>query len=97
MSYTAEERETVINCTDEDNLWNMYTLQSKVITKMKKLGIKPDRIDEDGAHHYNNLKFNQVSFRSGKRRTMSPEQKRAAAERLKKAREANKNGGENQG
>lgn len=87
MSYVANERETVIQCDDETMKWNLYTLQPRVITKLKKAGIEPARINSDGAHYYDNIDFGRVSFRNESTRTMSDEQRQAAALRLKKARE----------
>ncbi|MFD0587688.1 hypothetical protein ACFQZE_06710 [Paenibacillus sp. GCM10027627] len=83
MSYTSTERETVIRQDDETKLWTIYTLQPTIITKLLKVGIKPFRIDDDGSHWYKDLKFNQVSFRTGNKREMSEEQKEKAAERMR--------------
>lgn len=55
--------------------------------KVKKAGIEPARINSDGAHYYDNIDFGRVSFRNESTRTMSDEQRQAAALRLKKARE----------
>ncbi|MCY9592377.1 hypothetical protein PC41400_14860 [Paenibacillus chitinolyticus] len=87
MSYVANERETVIQCDDEKMKWNLYTLQPRVISKLKKAGIEPVRINEDGAHYYEEIDFGRVSFRNESTRTMSDEQRQAAGLRLKKARE----------
>lgn len=87
MSLIANERETAIHCDDESKTWSIYTMQQRVITKLKKAGIEPYKIQEDGAHWYKDIPFNQISFRSGSRgRNMTDEQRQAAAERLKKAR-----------
>lgn len=80
----AEERETVIRSDDECKSWTVYTLQQKVITKLRKVGAEPYKVDPDGGHHYKDLKFNQVSFRSGKERVMTEEQRQAASEKFKK-------------
>jgi hypothetical protein len=89
MSLVANERETAMHCDDETKTWSIYTMQQRVITKLKRAGIKPYKIQEDGGHWYKDIPFNQVSFRSESRgREMSEEQKQAAAERLRKAREA---------
>jgi|GEM_PF-6556326 len=93
MSRTAEERETCLHCDDATNTWTIYTAQQKVITKLKRAGFEPYKIQEDGAHWYKDIPFERISFRSeSKGRNMSEEQRRAAAERLRKARE--KKGGE---
>ena len=89
MVQVAGERETAIHCDDEFKTWSIYTLQQKVITKLKRAGIEPHMIKEDGSHWYKDIPFNQISFRSeSKGRTLTEEQRKAAAERLKKAREA---------
>ena len=41
MSYSAEERETVIVCDDVDRIWDVYTNQMLVINKLKKIGVEP--------------------------------------------------------
>jgi hypothetical protein len=92
MSYTAEERETHITTSDDGRTWKVYTLMPTIITKLSKVDAKPYRIDPDGGHWYKDLKFNQVSFRSGKEREMSEEQKLAASDRFKRMHEAKKKG-----
>ncbi|QDX95854.1 hypothetical protein EEL30_21685 [Brevibacillus laterosporus] len=88
MSYTAYERETVLTCDDETKMWTIYTLQPPIITRLRKAGIEPFQIDKDGGHHYKEVAFRQVSFRSkSKGREMTDEQRREAAERFKRARE----------
>lgn len=77
----AEERETVIRSDDECKTWTVYTMQQTVITKLRKAGIEPYKIDPDGAHYYKDLKWNQVSFR--KEHTMTEEQRQKASERAK--------------
>ncbi|GED73041.1 hypothetical protein BRE01_67430 [Brevibacillus reuszeri] len=89
MSLVANERETAMHCDDETKTWSIYTMQQRVITKLKKAGIEATTIQEDGGHWYKNIPFEQVSFRQkSKGRNMTKEQRQAAAERLKKAREA---------
>lgn len=88
---SAEERETIIRSDDDTKTWTVYTLQQKVINKLKKVGVEPYKIDDDGAHYYKDLKFNQVSFRSGKERVVSEKQRQAARERFKKMHQENKN------
>ncbi|MNH75636.1 hypothetical protein D3C73_278860 [compost metagenome] len=87
----AEERETVIRSDDDCKTWTVYTLQQKVITKLKKVGAEPYKVEEDGAHYYKDLKFNQVSFRNGKERAISEEQRQAASKRFSKMHQENKN------
>ncbi|NQF14661.1 hypothetical protein HPY31_12140 [Brevibacillus sp. HB1.3] len=89
MSLVANERETAIHCDDETKTWRIYTMQQRVITKLKRAGIEPYKIQEDGGHWYKDVPFNQISLRSeSKGREMTEEQRQAAAERLKKARKA---------
>lgn len=83
MSYSAAERETTLQTDDESGKWIVDTYQSKIQTKLRKVGVEPVFIGEDGRHKYE-LDFNQVSFRSGKKREMSEEQKEKAAERMRK-------------
>jgi hypothetical protein len=91
MSYTAPERETIIRCDDETKTWTIYTLQPTIITKLKRAGIEPYKVDEDGGHYYKDIAFGQVSFRQeSKGRQFTEEQRKAAAERMKKAREKRK-------
>jgi hypothetical protein len=68
ISYSASERESILQTDDESGVWKLETYQGKIVTKLKKLGIDPVRTREDGQHLYE-LDFNQVSFRSGKKRT----------------------------
>lgn len=92
MSYTAVERECLIISDDETDTWSICTLRSKVITKLKKANIHPHKVDSDGTHHYKDIDFNRVSFRNeSAKREMTEEQRKAAAERLRKARKI-KNG-----
>ncbi|ATF13575.1 hypothetical protein A616_16795 [Brevibacillus brevis X23] len=89
MSLVANERETAMHCDDETKTWSIYTMQQRVITKLKKAGIEPTTVQGDGGHWYKNIPFEQVSFRQKSNgRNMTEEQKQAAAERMKKAREA---------
>lgn len=80
----AEERETVIRSDDECKTWTVYTMQPTVITKLRKAGAEPYKVDAEGAHYYKDLKFNQVSFRSGKEREMSEQRRQELSERAKK-------------
>jgi hypothetical protein len=41
MSYTAAERETVIRCDDVDKIWDVYTAQQTMMTKIKRSGVEP--------------------------------------------------------
>ncbi|TVY09881.1 hypothetical protein [Paenibacillus cremeus] len=88
MSYTPAERETVLQCDDESKTWTITSCQPTVITKLKKSNLEPYKVTDDGMHWYKDIPFSQVSFRSvSKRKPMSDEQRQAAADRLRKARE----------
>lgn len=69
MSYTAEERETVIRIDDLTDDWIVYTAQRKVITKLKKirnLVVISEELGENGnvvAGTYK-IPYRQVSFRN---------------------------------
>ncbi|MWV44879.1 hypothetical protein GRF59_14755 [Paenibacillus sp. HJL G12] len=80
----AEERETLIRSDDDCKTWTVYTMQPTIITKLRKVGAEPYKVGAEGGHYYKDLKFNQVSFRSGKEREMTEEQRQAASERAKK-------------
>ena len=41
MSYTAYERETIINGNDEDRMWDVYTAQAVIMTKLRHAGVEP--------------------------------------------------------
>jgi len=41
MGYTAYERETTIVGNDEDRIWEIYTAQPTIMTKLKKAGMEP--------------------------------------------------------
>lgn len=49
MSYTAEERETIINGNDDEKVWSIYTRQKKVMNLLKRKGYTPTKVElEDG-------------------------------------------------
>jgi hypothetical protein len=83
ISYSAAERESVLQSDDESGIWKLSTYQSKVINKLKRVNVEPIEILSDGQHKYE-LDFSQVSFRSGKKRVMSEKNRIAASERAKK-------------
>ncbi len=87
MSYSAEERESSFVCNDETKTWDCYVLMPTVITKFRKAGFEPTEVKSDGAHVYRGIPFSSISIRSKSTRVMSDEQRIAASERLKKARE----------
>lgn len=95
MSLTAYERETTINMSDGDDLVRIWTAQRPVINRIRKDSryTVVESGNEDGTEWLSatipSSNFNPLT--GAKRRShMTDEQKRAAAERLAKAR-ANKN------
>lgn len=92
MSLNAHERETVITVSDGADTVHIWTAQRTVITKLRK----DDRftITGEGEHDGTNWvsatipaeKWNPVTG-AKRNRTMTDEQRRAAGERLKAARE----------
>jgi hypothetical protein len=87
ISYEPCEKETHISTCDETKTWRIYTLQSKIVNKLKKIGIEPTKVTPDGEYFFEGIPFNQISFRATSTRTMSDENKAKAADRLRKARE----------
>lgn len=87
LSYSLAEKETIIRCDDETKQWTVYTIQSRVATKLKKLGLEPYRVDPDGGMYFRGLDFNQVSFRAkSKKRELTEEQKEKRRANLENAR-----------
>lgn len=79
MSLSPEERETVIQTDDETGKWNIFSIQQKTITRLRNAGIEPVRLGKDGEHYYEDIDFNQISFRKktvkGNRKPMSDDHK----------------------
>lgn len=89
MSLTPAERESVLTYDEETNMYHIFCSSGKEQTRMRRAGFEPYKTDADGNTFYC-VERNQVSFRGkSKPRQMTEEQRRAAAERLSKAR-ANK-------
>jgi hypothetical protein len=67
MSFTSIERETIINISDEDDMWDIYTRQGKIMTKLKKIGVKPYKVEKDEDERivsaWYKLNYKQISFR----------------------------------
>jgi transcription initiation factor IIE alpha subunit len=67
MSFTSIERETIINISDEDNMWDVYTRQGKIMTKLKNIGAVPYKVERDENNRIESawykLNYKQVSFR----------------------------------
>lgn len=88
MSLTAIEREAVLTYDEESNEYHIFCSSGKEQTRMKRAGFEPYKTDEEGNTYYR-VERNQVSFRAkSKGRQMSEEQRKAAAERLTKARKS---------
>lgn len=88
MPLTAPERETVITFSDADDTATVHTYQRKIITKLRNnpAASEVDRFTFDGtAGAVFEIPADLISFRSG-RRKLSPEQARAAAVNLDRAR-----------
>jgi hypothetical protein len=92
-SLTKDERDTVILFGDYDDIASIVTWQRTVITKLKK---NPDAKLVEEMHYGTSagarfeMSKNLISFRrkrKGGGRTMTDEQKKAAGERLAKARQ----------
>ncbi len=95
MSYTAEERETIIRTDDVSEEWSIYTRQRKVINKLTKLGYAPLSVEMEGDTIVScefSIPINKISFRNAtsKERTYTEEQKEKLRQRLAHAR-ANRN------
>lgn len=89
MGYAKSEQETTLVYDAELDKWIGYSCYSPHITKIVKLlGLDNVKAEyEDGRDSPLSIRFemqsNQVSFRSGKKRQMSEEQKQKAAERMR--------------
>ena len=91
MSYTKEERETILRTDDCMENWIVFTRQRKIMTKLLKLPEFEEKRREYGTN--NNIielegviPFKSLSFR--KLRKLSEEMRQEMSERLKRAREA---------
>lgn len=93
-SIPLEERETIANYDEMNNTWSIYTNVRKHITKLTKIygedGFDKVVKNENGTiveAWVEDASFEQVSFRNkSKPRVMTDEQRKAAADRLSKAR-----------
>lgn len=95
MSLNAFERETIVTTSDGDDLVRVWTAQRTVITRISK---DPRFTIVDSGEHEGTRwvsatipaeKWNPVTG-AKRNRTMTDEQKKAAAERLRAAREGAK-------
>lgn len=90
MGYSSEEQEVNINKERLSDTFNVYANDSTFLTKLLKIAEPIDPEYENGRIISAKFKLNanQVSFRkASKKREMTEEQRLAAAERLRKARE----------
>jgi hypothetical protein len=90
LSLTAPERETVITFSDDDHTATIHTHQRRIITKLRNnpAATEIEDLSFDGtAGAVFEIPADLVSFRSG-RRKLTPEQARAAAANLERARQA---------
>lgn len=93
MGFSREEMETSIVFDPEENKWYGYSCYPTHMTKVLKiLGLENVEAEyEEGRETPISIKFklnaNQVSFRQGKKREMTEEQKEQARLRLQKYRE----------
>lgn len=93
MTLEPCERETVINCNDENRNWSVYTRQKVIMTKLEKANWECTKVwkDSDGEIFAKEFcaPFEFLTFRNKerKKREYSEEQKEMARERLSKARE----------
>lgn len=92
MGYSREEMETCLIYEAETDTWQVYSCYPSHITKILKIVNEKDVEFETEEGRESplsikcTLKSNQISFRTGKKREMSEEQKQKARERLAKAR-----------
>lgn len=63
----AFERETIILTSDGEKTYELYTCQQKIMNKMKKIGVKPFKIQKDDEGNIiactYKLEYKQISFR----------------------------------
>jgi hypothetical protein len=91
LSLTPPERETVITFSDADDTATIHTHQRRIVTKHlnNPAATKVDGLTFEGtAGAVFEMPADFISFRSGRRRKVSPEQARAAAANLSRARRA---------
>jgi hypothetical protein len=86
MGYSKDEQETVLNFDNSTGTWSVYSTVPKHIRKLTKLTEVFVIESEDGRPIAvkGNLSEKQVNMK--KERVMSEEQRKAAADRLMKAR-----------
>ena len=85
MAYPRDEQETVITFDNLQNKWQLYTDVPKHIRKWQPL-LKDCKITEENGEIVAIEGTIEGTVSISKKRQLTPEQKEAAAERLKKAR-----------
>ena len=97
MSYTAEERDTIILTDDLTDTWKITTRQRKMITKIKKIknvGVVNEEfaVGTNGKYVIEGtyeLPVNQISFRNpSTKKELSEEEKQVLRDRLAKSRQS---------
>lgn len=86
-----EERETIINLSDADKQWEVFTMQKKIIHKLEKIGAKPYKVEKNDEGNIISasykLEYSQISFRKkGEKRILTDEQRQILRDRMAKAR-----------
>lgn len=93
MNFLAEERETIILSNDSSKVWEVYTMQQKIMNKMKSIGVEPTKTEKDNEGNIISctyiIPYKQISFR--KIIELTEEQKQAKSERMKNMRDKIKN------
>lgn len=91
--YDAEERETYITTDDTRDDWTIFTRSKSMIRKLEKLKYTPVKVELEnreviGAEYV--ISNNKISIRNANYvgRQFTDEQRKEAAERLKKNKEA---------
>jgi len=97
MGLTDLERETIVSMSDGDDLAHVYTAQRRMITRLKNnpAAVLVSEGSHDGSPWARfTIPAGLVSFRSARpRREMSDDQRQAAADRLRRGREAARHDG----
>jgi len=92
MSLTDDERETIVSMSDGGGLAHVYTAQRRMITRLKNnpAALLLGEGNHDGSAWARfTIPVELVSFRSSRpRRELTDEQRQAAAERLRRGRQA---------
>lgn len=90
MSFTAFERETTVTSTGGDDWVHIYSYQRRHITALKKrVANMPEYVVEHVPDVFIHLRVPAHNWNpaTGLKRRVSPEQRQASAERLRKIRE----------